>query len=385
MALQPIEPTHYAQPLRLTTTHLTRVHLALNHRPLLRAAAEALTSSVCAELSTELELRFACDASLLPSAVRPVDSLAQPSGFALLELSATSEAAVLELELPFLAALLGRLAGLPAQWTPVSRLTRIEEATFGYLCLLVLERVRRHGGFWSSLGPRLVGVTLQRREALAGLDGRQRHLAFGLGFSVDGLEGTGRLLVPSRALRSVLHTQSEPPSQQQLAPSVAASTVSLRCVLAGGELSHSELRRLTVGDVIRLPSASRNTDGLAGALRLFTDAFELDAVLGPEGLRIIGASLRPNKGADQMAQDTQGVVNDSTELMPALPVDVEVELTRLRMTLSQLAQVRPGHVLPLRIDPGEPVVLRVGDRAIARAELVDIEGELGARILSLLG
>lgn len=85
-----------------------------------------------------------------------------------------------------------------------------------------------------------------------------------------------------------------------------------------------------------------------------------------------------------MAQDTQGAVGEATELMPALPVDVEVELTRLRMTLAQLAQVRPGHVLPLRIDPGEPVVLRVGERAIARAELVDIEGELGARILSLL-
>lgn len=384
MQSQLLEPTRHSQPLRLTTTHLTRVHLALNHRPLLRAAAEALATTACADLSTELELRFSCEARLLPAAVRPVDSLSQPAGYALLELSATSEGAVLELELPFLAALLGRLAGLPAQWTPVSRLTRIEEATFGYLCLLVLERVRRHGGFWSSLGPRLVGVTLQRREALAGLEGRQRHLAFGLGFSVDGLEGTGRLLIPSSALRSVLHSQSEP-SSQQLAPTVAAATVPLRCVLTGGELSQTELRRLTVGDVIRFPSAALGEEGLAGALRLFTDAFELEAALSPSGLRFTGAWLRPIQGDNEMAQDPQLAVSEATELMPALPVDVEVELTRLRMTLHQLAQVRPGHVLPLRIDPGEPVLLRVGDRAIARAELVDIEGELGARILSLLG
>src|SRR5690606_4568498 len=86
MQLQPLEPTRHAQPLRLTTARLTRVHLALNHRPLLRAAADALTSSVCADLSSELELRFQCEARLLPSAVRPVDSLAQPAGFALLEL-----------------------------------------------------------------------------------------------------------------------------------------------------------------------------------------------------------------------------------------------------------------------------------------------------------
>jgi type III secretion protein Q len=75
---------------------------------------------------------------------------------------------------------------------------------------------------------------------------------------------------------------------------------------------------------------------------------------------------------------------DQTELMPALPVDVEVELTRVRLTVGQLAQLRVGHVLPLRMDVSEPVTLRVGDRAVARAELVDIEGELGARILSLV-
>jgi type III secretion protein Q len=30
------------------------------------------------------------------------------------------------------------------------------------------------------------------------------------------------------------------------------------------------------------------------------------------------------------------------------------------------------------------VLLRVGDRVVARAELVDIEGEVGARILTLV-
>lgn len=380
----PFEPTQFPQRIRLATTQLTRVHLALNHRPLLRAAGEALCTSVCTEISGELELRFACEAQLLPAAVRPVDSLAQPAGFARLELSSSGEGALLEIELPFLAALLGRLAGLPAQWTPVSRLTRIEEATFGYLCLLVLEYVRRHGGFWSSLGPRLVGLTLQRREALAGLEGRGQHLAFGLSFSVDGLEGTGRLLIPATAVRSVLHTQSEP-APQQLAPAVAAATIALRCLLLGGQLSRSELTRLSIGDVVRFPAASRSADGLSGPLTLFTEAFSLHAVLGGEGLHITGASLRAQEGVDVMTQETRAAQGEATELMPALPVDVEVELTRVRMTISQLSQLRPGHVLPLRMDAGEPVLLRLGERAIARAELVDVEGELGARILSLLG
>ena len=70
--------------------------------------------------------------------------------------------------------------------------------------------------------------------------------------------------------------------------------------------------------------------------------------------------------------------------MPPLPVEVEVELTRLRLSVSELATLRQGSLVPLHINSSEPVVLRVGDRAVARAELVEIEGEVGARILALL-
>ncbi len=77
-------------------------------------------------------------------------------------------------------------------------------------------------------------------------------------------------------------------------------------------------------------------------------------------------------------------VNERSEGLPPLPVDVEIELTRLTMSLSELAGLKAGALLPLRINASEPVLLRVGDRAVARAELVDIEGEVGARILCLL-
>jgi len=77
-------------------------------------------------------------------------------------------------------------------------------------------------------------------------------------------------------------------------------------------------------------------------------------------------------------------VIERSEGMPPLPVEVEIELTRLLLPLSELAGLKPGALLPLHINASEPVLLRVGDRAVARAELVDIEGEVGARILTLL-
>ncbi len=67
-----------------------------------------------------------------------------------------------------------------------------------------------------------------------------------------------------------------------------------------------------------------------------------------------------------------------------LPVEVEVELTRINLPLSELGTLRPGAVLPLRQRDDDPVTLKIGGRAIARAELVDIDGEVGARILELV-
>ena len=46
--------------------------------------------------------------------------------------------------------------------------------------------------------------------------------------------------------------------------------------------------------------------------------------------------------------------------------------------------VRPGSVLPLHINAAQQVIVRIGDKAVARAELVEIEGEIGARIVAML-
>jgi len=62
---------------------------------------------------------------------------------------------------------------------------------------------------------------------------------------------------------------------------------------------------------------------------------------------------------------------------------VEVELAKVRLTLAELGAIAPGGIIPLRIAPGEPVALKVGDATVAIAELVDVDGEIGARILRL--
>jgi flagellar motor switch/type III secretory pathway protein FliN len=65
------------------------------------------------------------------------------------------------------------------------------------------------------------------------------------------------------------------------------------------------------------------------------------------------------------------------------PVDLRVELARVALTLAELGELRPGEVIVTGRPLGAEVVLRAGERAVAMGELVDVEGELGVRILRL--
>jgi flagellar motor switch protein FliM len=74
---------------------------------------------------------------------------------------------------------------------------------------------------------------------------------------------------------------------------------------------------------------------------------------------------------------------EAAALAEEAPIQIRVELGRVRMTVAELAELSPGSILELRKDPEQPVSLLVEDRVVARGEIVRIEGELGVRILSL--
>ena len=71
------------------------------------------------------------------------------------------------------------------------------------------------------------------------------------------------------------------------------------------------------------------------------------------------------------------------EPLAAIPVMLEVELARVPLTLADLARLTPGSTLPLTLDRRGLVTLRLGERTVARGELVDVEGAVGVRVLSV--
>jgi type III secretion system YscQ/HrcQ family protein len=77
-------------------------------------------------------------------------------------------------------------------------------------------------------------------------------------------------------------------------------------------------------------------------------------------------------------EQTEGLLRD-------VPAPVVVELGRIRMNTAQVVRLRPGQVLRLPRGPNDPVDLVVNDKLFARAELVEVDGELGVRLIKVVG
>lgn len=81
-------------------------------------------------------------------------------------------------------------------------------------------------------------------------------------------------------------------------------------------------------------------------------------------------------GTDAPSPDAAGLLDDVT-------VAMVVELGRVMVSAADVMGLRAGQVIELSRAPGEPVDLVVDGKRIGKGELVEIDGELGVRILSL--
>jgi type III secretion protein Q len=362
---------------RLGTRRLARAHMVLGERPQVARLAKEALEQVCRELGQELGCTVEASARLLDTVVLPVTGLADTAAFALVELCSVGGTAVLELEPPLLFAVLERLSGVEQKPAPVTELTRLEGAAFAYLSLSVLHALRHGRELQRRFGPCLTGVTLSRSEALERMQAHQRHLCVGLEVKVGSVEAYGRLLLPAEVVESAVRELPVEPCLE-IAPQVLAAELGVRCLVGRTPLSSESMEALGPGDVILFEELRRGEQGLEGPGRLVSRGFVLEGRFSPEGFALDRARRRA------LTQEWSMVMNEQSEGMPPLPVDVEVELARVMLSVSELAALKPGAVLPLHVNASGPVLLRVGDKAVARAELVDLEGEVGARIIHML-
>jgi flagellar motor switch protein FliN/FliY len=106
-------------------------------------------------------------------------------------------------------------------------------------------------------------------------------------------------------------------------------------------------------------------------------AFTLNAVDKPIG--VVAVSAR--------AVDTRPTKTGDRRLEAVLDVELPliVRFGRTVMPLRALSELGPGSVIDMNRAPDEPVDLMVGERLIARGEVVIVSGNYGVRITELLG
>jgi type III secretion protein Q len=297
-------------------------------------AAGAASRSLSALLGREVHVAGRAMAAA-PAARAAVARLA-------LDLPALPAQAVLEVEPALVVRLVDVLAAGPGVCEGATALTPVETAALELFALAALDGVCSVAGVEEALAPRLSRGPLEVPGALA----------VELDVTAGEVAGRARLLLPHaavRALRGAAATDG-PARALPVAASLRAGTAAL---LPG------ELDALAPGDVVVVDPAP---DGL-------------------EHLSLPGGLVARGRREEDGTFRVEEIV--MTERHAQLPVTLEVELARVEVPLCELARLEPGAAIPLPIDRRGLVTLRSGERAVARGELVELDGAIGVRILSV--
>lgn len=88
---------------------------------------------------------------------------------------------------------------------------------------------------------------------------------------------------------------------------------------------------------------------------------------------------------DASATDSADNLNETQGLLRDVEAPVVVELGRIRMNAAQVTRLRAGQLLRIPRGPNDPVDLVVNGKLFARGELIEVDGDLGVRLLQVAG
>lgn len=304
--------------------------------PEARRAGDAAARAAETVLTGLLGAPVAITARAVPGVAAPRAAVARLG----LELSALPGVGVLEVEPALVVRVVDLLAGGPGVPEPAGALTPMEATALELLALAALDGACAVPEVEGALAPR---VSRRPREPASAL-------AVELELAIGPLRGRARLLLPPAAVRALRGPAPEPVDGPVRVPA------SVRRGAAA--LSLDELDALAAGDVLLL-----------------------DAPAGPDALVLPGGARATGRLADDDVFHVEEIT--VTERRAQLPIALEIELGRVELTLGDLARLEPGAALPLALDRRGLVTLRVGERPFARGELVEIDGAIGVRVLSL--
>lgn len=333
---------------------------------------------------------------------------------------------LLEVELGLAHHAIDMLLGGAGEAVALRPLTDIEEGVMTYVIIETLKALS------PSLDPALPKL---RIEGVArGFQDIQGLIPHGENLAVvqlkavfGGHAGYLRLVIPEEVLSAANPPVDSAVRRARRAADAEAHLTRLRNVktwvraeIGNVEISAAELSQLRERDVVLVDALSARPDqGQGGTAKLkvgYGRAGHLDAeVVIEEGrfmARVTGISIgappppgAPSDPADDASAEAGAPEEEATtpgevrgrndvedaqgaggaDLMNDIPLQISVELGRVSTTAEEVVALKVGHVFDLNRVAGEPLDLSVNGKVVARGELVEIDGNLGIRILSLAG
>lgn len=206
---------------------------------------------------------------------------------------------------------------------------------------------------------------------------------YGFRARLDGTTGWVRLFVPEPIRRCLLSVASRRPP----APTGAAARVRLRFDVGVGRVSlrGTELRSLGPGDVVFLSEAALDEFGSAPARLWIAERAWVRGTLAHDERWTVTLTNLTLFTHEESTMEESGSADtaETTQLVEQASVSLEAVVGRVELSLDRLARLKPGEVLTCDGPVGQPVDLVANGTTIATGELVDIEGRLGVRVLSL--
>ncbi len=242
----------------------------------------------------------------------------------------------------------------------------------GALAAVLLAALRRaHGD--EPLRVLQAGPTSAIMRALAPAGGALHVASFSVLVGDDAF--LGKIAVPSARAHAVL---AHPWEARGLA-SLGDAPLAIPVVACATVASRESITHLSPGDAWMpgaWPLARSPSGALHGPVTLAAPTSDrgVRATLGIDG-RLV---LRGEGEELGMADENAALVENLGEV----PVVVRVEIGSAQMRAREWAELRAGDVFALGRRVAEPVTLRIGGVEVARGELIEIDGEVGVRIIS---
>jgi type III secretion system YscQ/HrcQ family protein len=234
-------------------------------------------------------------------------------------------------------------------------------------------------GALAGVGRSGLRVSLERPRPV---DERER-VSITIGVRASGTAGTATLDAPM----SWFPTEAT----SLRAEAAALLETVLRVELGRTELSGGAYLAAELGDAVVFEGVSAPRDDQPWACELWIGSKKTQAEILPDGdLRPTGAFFQAGAAEPAMSDKDgrdkggEGISADGAAILAAAPVEVVAEIGRVPMRGDEVLGLINGVVLSLGERKRDLVTLRVGGRAWARGELVNIDDDLGVRITEIL-